>query len=259
MGLKMDFVTDAINLKTYALSEFDNIVLMYSREKGLIRGVAKGVKKPKSKLGARMQVLVANKLLLNKGRNLDRITQAQALNTFSKLRQDLDKLTYSMYLAELITSFCQENEDSGNNAEKIYDIFYGSLEKIANSADKKEILLAVLKFQVQLMEVLGYGLQINSCSLCGCEISENPMFSKLDRGSYCIRCADGRNLSLIKIPTKIRDFLNEIACTELTQATKYDNLADLKTVEICFEFLKKYITALAPSRQKVLNTISKIS
>ena len=251
----MDFVTDAINLKTYALSEFDNIIVMYSREKGLIRGVAKGVKKPKSKLGARMQVLIANKLLLNKGRNLDRITQAQALNTFSKLRQDLDKLTYSMYLAELITSFCQETED---NAEKIYDIFYASLEKIANSADKREVLLAVLKFQVQLMEVLGYGLQINSCSLCGCEINENPMFSRTDGGSYCARCADGRNLSLVKIPTKIRDFLNEIACTAIIHATKYDDLADLKTVEICFEFLRKYISALAPSKQKVLNTISKI-
>lgn len=53
-----NFVTDAINLKSYNLSEADKIIVMYSRDKGLIRGVAKGVKKPKSKLGARMDLLV---------------------------------------------------------------------------------------------------------------------------------------------------------------------------------------------------------
>ena len=56
-----NFVTDAINLKSYNLSESDKIIVMYSKDKGLIRGVAKGVQKPKSKLGARMDLLVANK------------------------------------------------------------------------------------------------------------------------------------------------------------------------------------------------------
>ena len=75
-----NFVTDAINLKSYNLSEADKIIVMYSKEKGLIRGVAKGVKKPKSKLGARMDLLVANKLMLYKGKNMDTICQAEALN-----------------------------------------------------------------------------------------------------------------------------------------------------------------------------------
>ena len=64
-----NFVTDAINLKAYNLSEADKIIVMYSKDKGLIRGVAKGVKKPKSKLGARMDLLVANKLMLYKGKH----------------------------------------------------------------------------------------------------------------------------------------------------------------------------------------------
>ena len=67
------FTTDAINIKTYPLSENDNIVVMFSKDKGLIKGVAKGVKKPKSKLGARMQMLVANKLMLNEGKSMDDI------------------------------------------------------------------------------------------------------------------------------------------------------------------------------------------
>ena len=49
-----NLVTDAINLKSYNLSEADKIVVMYTKDYGLMRGVAKGVKKAKSKLGARM-------------------------------------------------------------------------------------------------------------------------------------------------------------------------------------------------------------
>lgn len=45
-----NFVTDAINLKAYNLSEADKIIVMYSKDKGLIRGVAKGVKSLKVNL-----------------------------------------------------------------------------------------------------------------------------------------------------------------------------------------------------------------
>ncbi len=100
-----NYVTDAINLKSYNLSECDKIMLMYSKEKGLIKGVAKGCKKPKSKLGARMDLLVANTVMLYKGKNLDTICEAKALNTFKDNRQDIDKLLYSSYVSEIVSNF----------------------------------------------------------------------------------------------------------------------------------------------------------
>ena len=75
-----NYVTDAINLKSYSLSDADKIIVLYSKDKGLMRGVAKGLKKPQSKLGARMDLLAANNLTLIKGKNMDRICQAQTLN-----------------------------------------------------------------------------------------------------------------------------------------------------------------------------------
>ena len=66
-----NYSTDAINIKTYPISEYDNIVVMFSKDMGLIRGVAKGVKRPKSKLGAASQALVANSLVMSQRRNLD--------------------------------------------------------------------------------------------------------------------------------------------------------------------------------------------
>ena len=96
------YTTDAINIKSYPLNDFDNILLMYSKSSGLIKCIAKGAKKPNSKLGARAQVLFANKLMLNKGRTFDKITQAQGLNTFSKLREDFDKLSYGLFCADFV-------------------------------------------------------------------------------------------------------------------------------------------------------------
>ena len=118
-NLKNNYLTDAINIKSYNLSESDKIILMYSRDKGLIRGVAKGVKKPKSKLGARMDLLVANKLMLNKGKTLDTICQAEALNTFYNLRSDMDKLFYAMYTSEIVSNFGIENDP---NSAEIYKL-----------------------------------------------------------------------------------------------------------------------------------------
>ncbi len=246
-----DFVTDAINIKTYPLSENDNIVLMLTRQKGLIRGVAKGVKRPKSKLGARMQILVANKLMLRKGRNLNTISQAQAINTFNKLRSDLDKLTYSMYLAELISAFCEENAAS----EDIYELFYSVLEQISLSNSKTAILLNVLKFQLKFMQVLGYGVELNSCLMCGCEVIEDTIFSITQGGIVCEMCQDKTGYKT-KMPKKILGFLKEILGADINTKTKYDDIVNDIVCERCFGLLKRYIESRSPKRIKSLDVLN---
>ena len=147
-----NFVTDAINLKSYNLSEADKIIVMYSKDKGLIRGVAKGVKKPKSKLGARMDMFVANKLMLYKGKSLDRICQADVLNTFNKTRRDMDKIFYSMYISEVVNNFGVEDDPC---SEEIYELLYKSLNKISEAESKEEILISAIKFQLKMMQISG--------------------------------------------------------------------------------------------------------
>ena len=158
-----NFVTDAINLKSYNLSESDKIIVMYSKDKGLIKGVAKGCKKPKSKLGARMDLLVANKLMLYKGRNLDTICEAQGLNAFKDTRKDMDKLFYSMYVSEIVHNFGIEGDPC---SVEIYNLFYKALEKISSAKNKKEVLIGVIKFQLKIMQISGFGIELDSCLCC---------------------------------------------------------------------------------------------
>ena len=140
-----NYVTEAINLKSYNLNDADKIIVMYSKDNGLIKGVAKGIKKPKSKLGARMDLLVANSLQLLKGRSMDTIVQAQTVNNFKKTREDIDKLMYSSYVSELVVNFGEGTEAISKD---IYELLYKALNRISVVETKKDALIAVIKFQL---------------------------------------------------------------------------------------------------------------
>ena len=83
--MSRSYQTNAININSYNLSENDKIIVMYSKDNGIIRCVAKGVKKPKSKLGGRMDLLINNNLVLSRGKNLDVVSQAEVLNGFKNI------------------------------------------------------------------------------------------------------------------------------------------------------------------------------
>jgi len=258
--LKKSFTTDAINLKNYPLNDNDSIVVMFSKTKGLIKAVAKGAKKPKSKLGARIQSFVANKLMLSEGKNLDTIIEAQSHNTFYKLRYDLDKLSYSMYVAELVNNFCSNDYNKDENYAEIYDLIYTTYEKIAQSTTKEEILLTSLKFQIKLMNFLGWGLDFEYCSKCQKNIEDDLNQScvySYSLGSFlCANCAQD-NVSGIKIHNKIRLFLSELSNTNYKEKTRYDDLANLAVLEKCFLFMKKYIDNLQNRKTKIFDVLEK--
>ncbi len=256
-NIKENFVVDAINIKTYPLSDYDNIVVMFSRERGLIKGIAKGVKRPKSKLGARMQMLVANKIMLRGGRNFDTICEAQALNTFNKLRSNLDKLSYSIYLTEIISAYCTDGDEENENNKAIYELFYNILEQVANAENEVEILLNIIRFQLKFMEQIGYGTELETCLKCGCKISEDAYFSIAQGGVVCSTCRySGDNY--IRVHKKIRDFLISQKNCQLGEKTDYDALVDKNFCERCFGLLKKYIDSRASKPTRALKILEKL-
>ena len=254
--MKEQFTTNVINLKSYNISEADKIMVMYSKEKGIIRAVAKGIKKTTSKLGGRMDLLVANKLMLNKGSNLDTICQAEALNTFYKLRCDMNKLFYSMYCAEIVSNFGIENDP---NSEEIFNLFYTFLETISNASAKEQIMLCVIKFQLKIMEITGYSIQFLSCIRCNKTVdNKDELFFSVEQGGIlCSHCADNINKK-IKIPFKIVQFLNTILKENFTSKTEYDNVITEKICTVCINLLKDYIEYYSPKRFKTSKILESI-
>lgn len=251
-----NFVTDAINLKSYNLSEADKIMVMYSKEKGLIKGVAKGCKKPKSKLGARMDLLVANTVMLYKGKNLDTICEAKSLNTFKDSRQDIDKLLYSTYVSEVINNFGVENDPS---SAEVYDLLYNALAKISSSTDKKEILIGVIKFQLKIMEISGFGVELDTCLCCREQVlDENMYFSSKMGGVICEECNEHLGIKT-KMHHKIRDFLLAMLQFDYDYVSDYDKKATEKVCSVCCELLKEYVQTHCHKKFKTTGVIQEAS
>lgn len=255
--MKKSYTTEAINLKNYPLNDNDSIVVMFSRSKGLISAVARGAKSPKSKLGARIQMFIANSIMLFEGKNLDTISQAQSLNTFSKIRYDLNKLSYSMYIAEIVNTFCSKQYNKDENSSVIYDLIFDSYNKIANSSNVDEILLTVLKFQLQIMNILGWGLDFLTCTTCQKELESDIYYSKTNNGFLCKNCAFESG-QYIKINHKVKEFLYDLSKTQISEKSKYDELVNYSFLDKCFQFMKKYIENISHKKTKVFEVMDNI-
>lgn len=147
-----------INLKTMPLGESDRLLTILTREFGLVRAVAMGSRKHNSRLGGRSSLFVVNELLIAKGRSLDKITQADTLESYPGLGQDLKKLTASQYLAEL--SLFQALSEQPQ--EELFFLLNEHLKRLEQST--ADLVLAHLTQAVfQLLILAGIAPQVHLC------------------------------------------------------------------------------------------------
>lgn len=130
-----------IILKCMPLGEADKLVTILTRELGLIRAVAPGARKQNSQLGGRSGLFVVNDLLLAKGRSLDKITQAQTLESYPGLSKTLGKLAASQYLAEVVLCHALSEQPQ----EELYELLnehLRRLEGLPHTSDHQALLLS---------------------------------------------------------------------------------------------------------------------
>lgn len=251
-----NYVTEAINLKSYNLNDADKIIVMYSKDNGLIKGVAKGIKKPKSKLGARMDLLVANSLQLLKGRSMDTILQAQTVNSFKKTKEDIDKIMYSSYISELVMNF---GEGTETISKDIYELLYKALDSVSSAESKKDALIAVIKFQLKILLFMGFCVELDTCLCCREQVlDENMYFSSTMGGIVCEECNEHLGVKL-KMHHKIRDFLQAMLQFDFDYESEYDKKATEKICQVCFNLLDEYIQTHTNKKQKTAKVLQELA
>lgn len=164
-----------INLKAIPLGESDRLLSILTPEYGLIRVVAPGVRKQKSRLGGKTELFVVNQLLISKGRSLDRINQAETITSYTGLSQNLGKLAAGQYLAELVLhQFLSEQPQ----AEPFY-LLNEHLERIEQLQHKTDRLwhtqlIALLAHGIyHLLAIEGIAPQVQICCATGNELQPN--------------------------------------------------------------------------------------
>ena len=122
---------DAVVLRTYKLGEADRIIVLFTRAHGKVRAVAKGIRRTKSKFGARIEPGSVAHLQLYEGRNLDIITQAESAVVQPRLRRDLARFGRASVLLEVIDQVSIEGEPN----PAMYNVLTGALAELERAGN----------------------------------------------------------------------------------------------------------------------------
>ncbi len=180
------FRADSVVLRHSNWGEADRLLVLYTREQGKLRAIAKGARKVTSRKAGHLEPFTHVTLQLAKGRDLLIVTQAETVNAFLPLHDDLIKTGYAAYIVELLDRFIYEEE--GPNPS-LFKLLIESLDRIEKDT---EAWLAVRYYEMRLLDFLGFRPQLFQCANCGREIqAEDQFFSFTAGGVICPRCGRG--------------------------------------------------------------------
>jgi DNA repair protein RecO (recombination protein O) len=177
---------EGIVIRTYRLGEADRIVVLLTKGRGKVRGVAKGVRKSGSRFGARLEAPSHVALQLYEGRELDTITQAESLDHFRAIREDLDRIARTSSILEAVDLMCQEREPN----PRLYTMLLGALRTLETDPHP----LVAPAFFWKLLALEGYRPVVEGCVACGTE-DDLVAFDVEEGGLLCTAHRRGSSVS----------------------------------------------------------------
>jgi len=165
--LPKEYQAIGINLKGMPLGEHDRLLTILTKECGLIKAVATGARKHRSAMAGRSGLFVVNDLQISVGRSMDRIKNAEMLQSFVGLGKTLAKLTAAQYLSELALMQAL----SAQPQEELFLVLVEHLNRIQDAEDKY-VLACLVHGTYHLLAIAGFAPQVHSCC-----ISQRPVIA----------------------------------------------------------------------------------
>lgn len=174
--------TEAVVLRRTDFSEADRILTLYTPRFGKRRVIAKGVRKTTSRLAGHIELFTRVNLMLAEGRNLDIVTQAEIVAPYRALREDLGRISFAYYVAELLDKLT--TDDEGQSPA------YGLLVETLDGLDRSVLTeVVVRRFELRLLAILGYRPYLFHCASCQEDLTEAADRWSPAGGMLCHRCA----------------------------------------------------------------------
>jgi DNA repair protein RecO (recombination protein O) len=178
------YKTEAIVLRSLRFSEADRILHLYASERGRIGAIAKGVRKTKSRFGARLEPLSHVELMLHEGAvELQTVTGVELLDSHRRTREDSYKLNVGLIGAEAMLRLFVEPEPNPR-AFTALARFLETLDALETEPGEPPTDPLVLSFQLKLLWVAGYLPHLTSCVECGAA-DDLVAFSARAGGAVC--------------------------------------------------------------------------
>lgn len=221
---------DAVVLRHSDWGEADRLLTLYSRERGKLRAIAKGVRKVQSRKAGHLEPFTRVIIMLAKGQDLWIVTQAEASNLFQPIREDLQKMGQAAYVVELLDRFTYEE---GQNWQ-LYKLLTDTLERLSAVEDT---FIPVRYYEMRLLDLLGFRPLLFECAACGEKIAARDQYFSADLGGVlCPKCAD-RGQSRRQVSLEALRFLRHIQRSDYGEASRADPPA---AVRLEMEALQNY-------------------
>ena len=167
--MSQTYKATGINLKGSPLGETDRLVTVLTSEWGIVKAIAPGARKYKSRLRGRSELFVINNLLIVQGRSLDKIIQADTIYTYPGLSQDLGKLAAAQYLAELILYLALSEQSQ----LELYELLNEHLRRIEQLANQQSVYPYLAQAVYHILAIAGVAPQVQACCLSQKLLSPN--------------------------------------------------------------------------------------
>jgi len=183
MSKPRNYQTEALIIKKTKLGEADRILGLYTPKLGKIQAVAKGVRRPRSKMSGHLELITHSLISLARGRNIDTVTNTRTIAAFLPLKSDLLRGAAALYTAELVDRFTADHLEN----QPLFELLLSTWHRLAATVDIETTLRF---FELHLLETLGYRPELERCVACKAALpATGDWFSPLAGGVLCPSCS----------------------------------------------------------------------
>ncbi|TMC54193.1 MAG: DNA repair protein RecO [Chloroflexi bacterium] len=173
----------AVVLRKLDYGEADRIFTFLTSTHGKVGAIAKGVRRPESKLGPSLELYGHVDLLLARGRGeLDVVAQVERVPGY-RIEGDVERMAHAALIAELAERVCEDRHP----VDGVYDLAVMAMEELARESDPRR---ASAWFLLSALDLLGYAPQLMSCASCEKPLAAKPAAFSAEAGGFlCDQCA----------------------------------------------------------------------
>lgn len=235
----------ALVLRHTKLGETDVIVTLLAEDGRQVRAVAKGLRKPGSRIGGRLEEFAKVDLLLHTGRNLEIVSEVHTVESRKGLRGDLERTAAAAVVADLLDKVSLDNQVE----PRLFALADTTL-AVMETASDRALPAIVVAFLVKAMAMSGYRPALTACASCSSELEDSRRFSLHAGGTLCPSCGE-IDPSALAVPEQAIQWLSVLLGSTLAEVAELE-LAGPALRDV-FTLTRSFVTFHLPTKLKALD------
>lgn len=244
--------SEGIVLKRRNSGEADRNLTIFTRQRGKVRVLAKGIRRIKSRRAAAVELLNYSKFFLSESKGFYSLNEAEVIKSFPALKENLAMISYSYRLSEVVDRFFSEEEE----ARKAFDLLIEILEALDSCPNPIQAKFLTHAFEVKILDKAGFRPQLSTCSKCSQPLSERTHRLAPDLGGVVdVSCGSGEILSrpISAEAIKVFRFFQDESWERINKLTLPLSLA--KEIDQHLSFYLEYLLETGLSSSRFINKV----